>query len=99
MTYHLAEIIILENALREAISTVNHLHDCLTNPEFAAYAYPEETARRLEEWGKLVGPNVNCHHSSFVADCQACQLWKFRRYSLKAAQETLNGSKLPEKEG
>ncbi len=92
MNYHRAEIIILENALREAISSVEFMHECLTNPDLASYTYPEQTTEKLSSWKKLVGPLEYCHHSSFVADCQACQLWKFRRYSLKAAQETLNGS-------
>lgn len=69
MNYHRAEIIVLENALREAISTVKHLHDCLTNPEFATYAYPDETPKKLTEWVGLVGPIVNCYHSAFVEDC------------------------------
>lgn len=68
------------------------MHECLTNPDLASYAYPEQTTEKLSAWKKLVGPLEYCHHSSFVPDCQACQLWKFRKYSLKAAQETLNGA-------
>lgn len=68
----------LEDALHEAIWTVEFLHGCLTAPETYSYAYPDMTAQRLDEWQTLAPTPPLCVHSKRVAGCPACE-WRHDR--------------------
>lgn len=72
MTKEEAKIVLLQHALQDAQHLVSFLHGCLTLPNYK-YAYPESTARRLEEWGKLAPiDGTGCHHSMTKPDCPSC---------------------------
>lgn len=61
----------LLEAMHQAQWTVRFLHNCLTG--CAKYAYPEQTARRLEEWAALAPCPRLCHHSRHHEACDACR--------------------------
>lgn len=49
----------LRYELRQAISTVEFLHGCLTDPTFE-YAYPEMTLERFGKWKSLIEGSPEC---------------------------------------
>ena len=72
MTKLEARIILLEEAVLQAQSTVRFLHDCLTDPEHNKYMYPEQTEKHLNNWMHLVEPHHLCPHSVRKMDCGCC---------------------------
>lgn len=58
------EIDELRYELRQAISTVEFLHGCLTDPIFE-YAYPEMTLARIEKWKPLIEGGPECTAEKF----------------------------------
>jgi hypothetical protein len=66
-----ARAVLLEDALRQAQSTVEFLHGCLTQPGYE-YAYPEMTERRLQEWSELAPRTEPCVHSRTEEGCESC---------------------------
>jgi hypothetical protein len=76
MTKEEAKIIVLEDALRQAQSTVEFMHGCLTYPYENHpdggyyYAYPEHTLKHLEEWKNLAprGKNASTQCTNQIAN-------------------------------
>jgi hypothetical protein len=73
MTKDEARIVLLEQALFQAISTIEFLDGCLLYPKRYRYSYPKQTQDRLREFEKLVKPKEFCVHSMTVPDCPGCQ--------------------------
>ncbi len=71
MTKEEAKIILLEQALFQAILTIEFLDSCLLSPNFY-YSHPEQTQDLLKEFKKLVKKKELCIHSEFVPDCKSC---------------------------
>lgn len=71
MTVDQARIVLLEDALEQALSMVGFLHGCLTDPVFS-YAYPEQTTALIEELRALAPERRVCVHSMTVAGCPGC---------------------------
>lgn len=87
MTKDQARIVLLEQALAQAISTIEFLDGCLLSPNYH-YSYPEQTQDRLREFLALVPQSSNfCVHSGFVPNCSSCQKrisnWNKRDEALK----------------
>lgn len=63
---------VLEAMLDQAVSTIEFLHGCLTNPIYS-YDYPEQTLRGLEEFKSILPERDFCGHSITQQDCKSCQ--------------------------
>lgn len=69
---------VLEAMLSQAISTIEFLHGCLTDPHVEGvsggyeYAYPEQTVRWLQEFRAAVPERQPCIHSKHVEGCEGC---------------------------
>lgn len=68
----------LEDALHQAIWTVEFLHGCLTNPDLYRYDFPEQTEENLRVWRALTPPPALCAHSKYIPGCAACESRKQR---------------------
>ena len=79
MTEEQARIVLLEQAVEQAQSTIEFLHGCLTHPssEHASggyrYAYPEQTERQLRRLEALAPRGPMCVHSFERPGCEACE--------------------------
>jgi len=73
MTKEEARIVLLEQALSQAICTIRFLDGCLREPGMYKYGYPDQTERHLDEMLELVGEPQLCFHSMDVLDCPSCQ--------------------------
>jgi hypothetical protein len=73
MTPDQARIVLLEDALRQAQSTVQFLHGCLTSTALHVYRYPEHTQRDLDKWAALASKRPLCVHSGPQPGCVACE--------------------------
>jgi hypothetical protein len=75
MTADQARIVFLEDALDQAVHTIEFLHGCLTEDSFS-YSYPEQTAREIAEFRQLVPARTLCVHSVDArqrgVDCPGC---------------------------
>lgn len=91
MTEAEARIILLENALHGAVSTINFLHGCLTDPIFK-YTYLDHTENTLSEIEGLVGRREYCIHSFFFEGCSSCKDRIDNWTKTAKAHEVLNGS-------
>lgn len=76
-------MILLEDALVQAIYTVAFLHDCLMYPEYSSYKYPEQTGQYLDKWQRLVTIPPSCGHSYYAPgrgeECKGCEEHMVRR--------------------
>jgi hypothetical protein len=69
---------VLEAMLQQSASTIEFLHECLTNPPREGknggfvYAYPEQTIAWLEEIRAAVPERQPCFHSKMVEGCEGC---------------------------
>jgi len=63
---------LLEVLLEKARNTITFLHECLINPKWAQYAYPEMTMRFLEELDGVLPPRDYCIHSKVDPNCESC---------------------------
>lgn len=52
-----AIIFLLQDALRSAQSTINFLHNCLTDPAHCKYVYPEHTMKIIKELEHFATPD------------------------------------------
>lgn len=91
MTEDQARVILLENALHGAASTIGFLHGCLTNPVFK-YTYPDHTETTLSEIEDLVGQREYCVHSFFSEGCSSCEDRVDNWNKTAKAREVLDGS-------
>lgn len=87
-----ARIVLLEQALRQAISTIEFLDACLLRPERYRYGYPDQTQDQLREFEKLVSVKEEfCVHSGFVPGCKSCNRrvedWDKRDEALKVLED------------
>lgn len=73
MTKDEATIVIMKNALRECTSTIEFLHNCLTDPLYYKHEYPGGTVFRIKKLKELVGEEVMCVHSMTVEGCPGCE--------------------------
>lgn len=63
----------LEDALQQAVSTIQFLDGCLLNPTGYKYAYPEQTERRLKKFKELLPSSPGgCCHSYHDMECENC---------------------------
>lgn len=92
MTPDQARIVLLESELRQAQSTVEFLHGCLTSTHYR-YAYPDQTLDRLKEWEELAPRDEFCAHSVEKPGCVACQKGRERRKQIYEAKEILGLNK------
>lgn len=77
----------LEDALSQAVSTIEFLHGCLTSDGYK-YAYPEQTAKRLKDFRELLPATPGgCCHSYHDSSCENC-IWRrtraWKKIELKA---------------
>jgi hypothetical protein len=90
-----ARIVILEEALREAQSLAEFLHNCLTKPDNGemkggySYGYPEHTLFYLNQWEKLAPRAAPCPHSMINPDCESCAIHRSDRIKLNEARKVL----------
>lgn len=64
---------LLDDALHQAIHTIEFLHGCLTDEQFS-YEYPQMTKQELIELRELVSPRQTCFHSKLqTGSCEACK--------------------------
>lgn len=90
MTAEQAKIVLFEQALEQAIHTIEFLDGCLCHPNECKYAYPEHTQTNLSEFKKLVVMKPLCAHSMDVPDCKSCQARNERWQQREEAIKTLN---------
>jgi hypothetical protein len=84
-----ARILLLESALHQAQNLVEFLHGCLTDPKYQ-YAFPDQTAYDLAEWGKLAPrPDFLCVHSRHDPECTSCQEHVNRMTAMAKANSVL----------
>lgn len=77
----------LEDALYQAVSTIEFLHGCLTSDGYK-YAYPEQTARRLKDFRELLPATPGgCCHSYHDSSCENC-VWRRTRARKKMELRT-----------
>lgn len=71
-----ARIVLLEQALDQAIHTIEFMHGCLTEEGYV-YAYPEQTEVKLAKFRKLVSIGPMCVHSFDARkrgiECAGCE--------------------------
>lgn len=74
MTIHQAKIILLEQALSQAVYTIDFLDNCLCNPNEYLCGYPDQTQTHLIEFKKLLPQSVPiCTHSYTDKNCESCK--------------------------
>lgn len=70
---------LLEVMLDQAVSTIDFLHGCLTQPHVEgvpggySYGYPEQTEKRLSEFSDALPPRGFCFHSRIDLTCEGCR--------------------------
>lgn len=82
-------IFLLEDAVHQAIHTIEFLHGCLTDPIFQ-YAYPEQTLNHLEQLRELAPPPELCVHSFHKEGCASCESHQ-KHFQRKAEIEQRKG--------
>jgi hypothetical protein len=92
MTDEEAKLVLLEQALEQAISTIEFLNGCLLEPTQYNYAYPEQTQQKLTEFKKLIVINPRCIHSMYVSECESCQSRSKKWEQKEAAVNILNSN-------
>src|ERR1035437_1892692 len=97
MTKDQAHIVLLEPELRQAQSTVEFLHGCLTDPIFA-YDYPDQIEHHLRLWSRLAPQPPYCVHSVHKPDCASCTDHIARMTQRSRALETLGLNREYEKQ-
>lgn len=75
----------LEDALYEAVATIDFLHLCLIGK--ADYAYPDQTLSELDRLNQLLVSRERCHHGRSMPGCPGCQA-RDLRFRLQAERET-----------
>jgi hypothetical protein len=81
-----ARMMDLEDALDQAVHTIEFMHGCLTDPEHYSYAYPEQTIARIRQFRELVPARPGCVHSVTNQDCPGCRA-RIERYERRAKLE------------
>ena len=92
MTKEQAQIVLLEQALEQAIRTIEFIDGCLRYPESYRYDYPEHTQKHIVEFRKLVptGP-IGCFHASMdTPDCASCKSHRVKYLQKEKAIKVLD---------
>lgn len=90
MTPEQAQIVILQDALEQAVNTIEFLEGCLKNPNYK-YVYPEQTQETLEKIKQYLPEKPQpCAHSKTRLDCPNCQDNLKRLEQMQKAQSILS---------
>lgn len=86
-----ARIVLLEDALNQAVHTIEFMHGCLTDDRFE-YAYPQMTAERVAAIRALVPERPGCVHGRHVEGCEACEAHIHRVKTTTAARGAIHAA-------
>lgn len=85
---------VLEVMLGQAVSTIEFLHGCLTDPIYR-YDYPEQTERHLVDFKTALPERIFCIHSITQPGCEGCEQGSRHREVMAAWRETQSAETLP----